>query len=80
MYKCPQYAVEAPTVRMASYMATKALEAFDVEMSMRCDVYRNVVAFKESVGVDDLSPEMLRFVDRLLTEGRRNGRVPTPCC
>ena len=74
LYKCPQYAVEAPTVRMASFMATKALESFDVEMSMRRDVYDNVVAFKRNVGVDELSPEMRRFVDRIITEGKRNGR------
>ena len=75
LFKCPQYAVENKNVRIASFIASRTMEAFDVEMSMRCDVYNNVVAFKNSCELKNLSPEIQRFVEKTIIDGKRNGKL-----
>ncbi|XP_065833930.1 thimet oligopeptidase-like [Oscarella lobularis] len=59
-------------IRNASTEADKKLSEFDVEMSMRQDVFNAVAAIKEK-GVGGSSPETERLVDRILVLGKRNG-------
>lgn len=42
---------------------------------MRKDIFDRVVAFKENVGVEGLSSEQKRLVDKLILHGRRNGKM-----
>ncbi|XP_047472872.1 thimet oligopeptidase-like [Penaeus chinensis] len=69
----PQHAATDKAVREASSKAEQKLEEFDVEMSMRKDIFDRVVAFKENVGVEGMSSEQKRLVDKLILHGRRNG-------
>lgn len=52
------------------------MEAFDVEMSMRRDVYDKIVAFKINSGTEfeNLSAEVKRFVEKAIFDGKRNGK------
>ncbi|XP_076020424.1 neurolysin, mitochondrial [Genypterus blacodes] len=68
----PQYVCPSKEVRSASTEADKKLAEFDVEISMREDVFQRVKALKNKIQ-DKLEPEEKRFLDRLVTLGRRNG-------
>jgi hypothetical protein len=63
------------SVRGASVMASKALDSFSVEMSMRKDVFDNVVRFTEKFGLEDLSAEVRRYVEKRVRDGKRNGSI-----
>ncbi|XP_029943096.1 thimet oligopeptidase [Salarias fasciatus] len=74
MLDFPQHVSPSRAVRAASTEADKALSEFDVEMSMRSDVYRRVVALQEKPHLlQPLSAESRRFLERLVKLGRRNG-------
>ena len=61
-------------LRDASSDAEKMLEEFEVEMSMRKDVFDNVLTFsKMEEEVKKLSPELQRYVEKLVNDGMRNG-------
>uniref|UniRef100_A0AAQ6AA05 Peptidase M3A/M3B catalytic domain-containing protein n=1 Tax=Amphiprion ocellaris TaxID=80972 RepID=A0AAQ6AA05_AMPOC len=64
----PQYVCPSKEVRSASTEADKKLSEFDVEISMREDVFKRITKLQE-----DLSPEEKRFVDRQVTLGQRKG-------
>jgi len=49
------------------------MDEFSVEMSMRKDVFDNIVAFSESSEAKQLSPELERYVKKTIREGKRNG-------
>ncbi|XP_021457887.2 neurolysin, mitochondrial isoform X1 [Oncorhynchus mykiss] len=68
----PQYVSACKEVRSASTEADKKLSDFDVETSMREDVFHRVIALQEKQ-LDNLTPEAKRFLDRLITLGKRNG-------
>uniref|UniRef100_A0A3Q3WPF9 Peptidase M3A/M3B catalytic domain-containing protein n=1 Tax=Mola mola TaxID=94237 RepID=A0A3Q3WPF9_MOLML len=68
----PQYVCPRKEVRTASTDADKKLSEFDVEISMREDVFKRITALQENLG-DNLSPEEKRYLDRLVTLGRRKG-------
>lgn len=72
MLDFPQYVSPCINVRGASTEADKRLSEFDVEMSMRSDVFRRLVALQERRFTDFL-PESRRFMERLIKLGRRNG-------
>ncbi|KAB7507201.1 Thimet oligopeptidase [Armadillidium nasatum] len=69
----PQHASSDKALRDASCKADTKLEEFDVEMSMRKDVFDRIVAFKEKEGLSDLNDEQKRFIEKLILAGKRNG-------
>jgi len=60
-------------LRDASSEAEKLLDEFAVEMSMRKDIFDNLVAFSLTEEAKGLGPELKRFVEKSVTDGRRNG-------
>ncbi|CAL8277503.1 unnamed protein product [Merluccius merluccius] len=68
----PQFVSPCKEVRSASTAAEKTLAKFDVEISMRSDVFHRVIALQKKLQ-DNLTPEENRFLDRIVTLGKRNG-------
>jgi len=60
-------------LRDASSDAEKQMDEFSVEMSMRKDIFDNIVAFSLTDDAKALDPELARFVEKSVIEGRRNG-------
>ncbi|KAK3878955.1 hypothetical protein Pcinc_016441 [Petrolisthes cinctipes] len=71
----PQHAATDKVVRDASSKAEQKLEEFDVEMSMRKEIFDRVVAFRDTVGLGGLTDEQKRLVDKLILHGKRNAGV-----
>ncbi|KAH3809168.1 thimet oligopeptidase-like isoform X2 [Dreissena polymorpha] len=67
-----QHVFEDKTLRDASSAADKRLSEFDVEISMRQDVFQSIVDF-EKKGLDGLTAEQKRYVERQIKIGKRNG-------
>ncbi|XP_052777183.1 thimet oligopeptidase-like isoform X2 [Mya arenaria] len=59
-------------LRDVSVEADKTLSEFDVEVSMRQDVFQSIVRVEEK-GLDGLTPEQKRYVERQIKIGKRNG-------
>uniref|UniRef100_A0A3B4U6A2 Neurolysin (metallopeptidase M3 family) n=2 Tax=Seriola dumerili TaxID=41447 RepID=A0A3B4U6A2_SERDU len=68
----PQYVCPSKEVRSASTDADKKLSEFDVEISMREDVFERITALQKNLQ-ENLSPEEKRLLDRLVTLGKRRG-------
>ncbi|XP_054908340.1 neurolysin, mitochondrial isoform X1 [Poeciliopsis prolifica] len=68
----PQYVFPDKEVRAASTEADKRLSEFDVEISMREDVFKRMMTLQKKFQ-DNPSTEEKRFLDRLVTLGRRKG-------
>ena len=60
-------------LRDASSEAEKKLDEFSVEMSMRKDIFDNIVAFSLTDEAKGLGPELSRYVEKSVIDGRRNG-------
>ncbi|XP_062816703.1 thimet oligopeptidase [Anolis carolinensis] len=73
----PQHVSPCQAVRAASTEADKALSAFDVETTMRADIYQRLLWLQEKLltgeGGSPLKPEAERYLERLITLGRRSG-------
>ncbi|KAM3938843.1 thimet oligopeptidase [Leptodactylus fuscus] len=65
-------------VRTASTEADKVLSEFDVEKSMREDVYRRLERLQAVLPPDSLKPEAKRFLERLIKLCQRNGLNLSP--
>ncbi|XP_048030878.1 neurolysin, mitochondrial isoform X3 [Megalobrama amblycephala] len=72
MLDFPQYVSPCKEVRLASTEADKCLSVFDVEVSMRADVFQRLIVLQEKQS-SDLLPESERFLGRLIKLGKRNG-------
>ncbi|XP_078354234.1 thimet oligopeptidase-like isoform X2 [Oculina patagonica] len=68
----PQHVSTDKEIRAASTEADKKLSEFEVEVSMRKDVFDNLVAFQKT-HKEPLSPEASRVLERLIKYGKRNG-------
>uniref|UniRef100_A0A1A8LSN6 Thimet oligopeptidase 1 n=1 Tax=Nothobranchius pienaari TaxID=704102 RepID=A0A1A8LSN6_9TELE len=68
----PQYVCPNKEVRLASTEADKKLSEFDVDLSMREDMFRRLTVLQTKLE-DNLSPEEKRFLDRLVRLGQRKG-------
>ncbi|KAG7260145.1 hypothetical protein CRUP_025402 [Coryphaenoides rupestris] len=68
----PQFVSPLKAVRSASTEAEKKLAKFDVEISMRQDVFHRVIALQKKLQ-DNVTPEEKRFLNRIVTLGKRNG-------
>lgn len=60
-------------LRDAASDAEKLMDEFSVEMSMRKDVFDNILAFSKTDEAKSLSAEYRRYIEKEVRDGKRNG-------
>ncbi|CAH8477542.1 unnamed protein product [Dicrocoelium dendriticum] len=68
----PQHVFQTKEIRDASVRCSRQISDLIVELSMRTDVFRAFVAIQSKLD-DSVPPEMARYVNRKVRDGRRNG-------
>ncbi|XP_022240182.1 thimet oligopeptidase-like isoform X2 [Limulus polyphemus] len=71
LFDFPQQVSSDKALRDASTEADKKLQAFDVEISMRQDIFDKLLILDKKT--EDLKPEYKRYLERLIKMGKRNG-------
>lgn len=69
----PSHVATDKELRDACSVADKVLEDFSVEISMRKDIFDNLVAFSKKQDLNSLTPEEKRVLEHMIKNGKRNG-------